>query len=38
MDLRGYNDKEEDKGDNRIILDASPLRFIALIDSFDARN
>ena len=38
MDLGGYDNREEDKGDNRIILDASPLRFIALIDSFDARN
>ncbi len=38
MDLGGYDNREEYKGNNGIILDASPPKSVALIDSFDARN
>jgi len=38
MDLRGHNKREEEERDNRIILDASPPKSVASIDSFDARN
>lgn len=38
MDLRGYDDREEDEGDNGMILDASPPRSVASVNSFDTRN